>query len=68
MGPEVIFSLVDGYVWACWPGTPASVRLGNDETVIEGMQSFLAQCALGERLANSKNHESRVSPLGEGSV
>lgn len=68
MGPEVIFSLVDGHVWACWPGTSASVRLGTDTTVIEGMEGFLAQCALGERLANSNDRKSRVSSLSEGAL
>ena len=67
MGSEVIFSLVDGYVWACWPGTAASVRLGVDDAVIEGMQGFLAQCALGERLANSEYSGNQPNSLGEGS-
>jgi hypothetical protein len=48
----IIFSLVDGFVWACWPGTSASVRLGDHEPVIAMMRDFLAQCDLGERLAN----------------
>ena len=51
---EIILSLVDGFVWVCWPGTTASVRLGNHEPVIEVMRDFLAQCELGERLANGK--------------
>ena len=48
----IIFSLVDGFVWACWPGTSASVRLGDHEPVIAMMRDFLAQCDLGERLAD----------------
>ena len=47
----IIFSLIDGFVWACWPGTSASVRLGDHEPVIAMMRDFLAQCDLGERLA-----------------
>ena len=50
MGP-IIFSLVDGFVWACWPGTKVSIRLGDDEPVIAMMRDFLAQCDLGERLS-----------------
>jgi hypothetical protein len=48
---DIIFSLVDGFVWACWPGTSASVRLGEHEPVTAMMRDFLAQCDLGERLA-----------------
>jgi hypothetical protein len=50
----IIFSLVDGFVWVCWPGTSASVRLGNHELVVAMMRDFLAQCDLGERLANAR--------------
>jgi hypothetical protein len=51
---DMVLSLVDGFVWVCWPGTAASVRLGNHEPVIEEMRDFLAQCELGERLATGK--------------
>lgn len=47
----VVFSLHDGFVWASWPGTEASVKLGRCEPVTAMMQDFLDQCALGERLA-----------------
>jgi hypothetical protein len=50
--PEVIFSLLDGFVWASWPRTRASVELGHCTAVTEMMRDFLAQCELGERLAN----------------
>ena len=48
---EVVFSSRDGFVWASWPGTDASVKLGKCESVTAMMQNFLDQCALGERLA-----------------
>jgi hypothetical protein len=47
----IIFSLLDGHVWASWPGSDASVNLGAQEEVTEMMSDFLAQCELGERLA-----------------
>ena len=49
---EVIFSFVDGFVWASWPGAVSMVRVGRYETVTASMRDFLAQCELGERLAN----------------
>lgn len=49
-----VFSLVDGFVWASWPGTVFKVRMGTYEIVTAMMGDFLAQCALGERLANGK--------------
>ena len=51
----LIFSLVDGFVWVCWPGSPASVRLGPYEAVAEMMSDFLAQSAVGERLMNGNS-------------
>jgi hypothetical protein len=53
----IIFSLVDGFVWACWPGTSASVRLGDHEPVIEMMRDFLAQCDLGDRLTTEMKRD-----------
>jgi hypothetical protein len=53
----IIFSLVDGFVWACWPGTSASVRLGDHEPVIEMMRDFLAQCDLGARLTGERKRD-----------
>ena len=50
----IIFSLLDGYVLASWPGTDASVRLGRHELVAAMMQDFLAQDALGKRLEHSQ--------------
>lgn len=47
----VIFSLVDGWVWASWPGALASVKLGKHHDVCVMMEDFLAQTAIGERLA-----------------
>ncbi len=55
MKEDLIFSLVDGFVWASWPGTTASVKLGNQESVTAVMRDFLAQCELGERLKNAKS-------------
>lgn len=50
----IIFSLLDGYVLASWPGTEASVRLGRHEVVAAMMEDFLAQDALGKRLGHSR--------------
>jgi hypothetical protein len=50
----IIFSLLDGYVLASWPGTDASVRLGRHELVAAMMEDFLAQDALGKRLGHSR--------------
>ncbi len=50
---EIIFSERDGYILASWPGTNAAVRLGRREIVAAMMEDFLAQAALGERLAGS---------------
>ena len=47
----IIFSLLDGYVLASWPGTDASVRLGRHEMVAAMMKDFLAQDEVGKRLA-----------------
>lgn len=48
----IIFSLHEGYVVVSWPGTDASVRLGRHDTVAAMMADFLAQDALGRRLAH----------------
>ena len=55
-GPEleIIFSFAEGYVWASWPGTSASVRLGPYKAVTTMMSDFLAQCILGERLMQGR--------------
>ena len=50
----IIFSLLDGYVLASWPGTDASVRLGRHKLVAAMMEDFLAQDALGRRLEHSR--------------
>ena len=47
---ELILSSRDGYVWASWPDTAATVRLGRQESVAVIMDDFLAQVALGSRL------------------
>lgn len=49
--PEIIFSSRDGYVWASWPETNATVRLGRHEMVAAVMEDFLTQDVLGQRLA-----------------
>jgi hypothetical protein len=48
---EIIFSSLDGYVWASWQETDVAVRLGRHDMVAAMMQDFLAQDALGQRLA-----------------
>src|SRR5690349_16456165 len=48
---EIIFSSRDGYVWASWPESDLSVRLGRHDCVAAMMQNFLAQDAVAERLA-----------------
>ena len=50
-GLEIIFSSRDGYVWASWHDSDVSVRLGRHDMVAGMMQDFLAQDAIGERLA-----------------
>ena len=49
---DVIFSYVESFVWASWPGAGPKLRLGRYETITTGMHDFLAQCELGEKLAN----------------
>jgi hypothetical protein len=51
---DVVFSLLDGLVWASWPGKDISVELGHCSVVADVMRDFLAQCELGERLADRK--------------
>lgn len=46
----IVFSLRDGLVWASWPDTEISVRLGRHDMVASMMRDFLAQDALGKRL------------------
>ena len=48
----VIFSLVDGFVWMSQAGGNSMVQIGPYESVLAGMQDFIAQSELGERLAN----------------
>jgi hypothetical protein len=54
LNDDLIFSLTEGYVWASWPGTVASVKLGSRAAVTAVMRDFLAQCELGDRLTNAK--------------
>ena len=49
---HVIFSCIDNFVWASWPGAVSMVRVGGYEAVTAAMREFLAQGELGERLAN----------------
>ena len=46
----IIFSSLNGFVWASWPETEAAVRLGRHGMVANMMRDFLAQEAVGERL------------------
>ena len=59
----VIFSFVDGFVWASWPGAVSRVRVGGYEIVTAAMREFLAQCELGERLGTA-THESASAQSG----
>ena len=49
---EVIFSSRDGYVWVSWHA--GAVKLGPHEVVADMMRDFLAQDALGKRLAATR--------------
>ena len=46
----IVFSLTDGYVWASWPGTEVSLRLGKNDTVSAMMRDYLAHEGLAGRL------------------
>jgi hypothetical protein len=48
---DLIFSSRSGFVWASWRETEVAIRLGRHEIVAEMMRDFLAQDALGKRLA-----------------
>ena len=50
---EIVFSSRDGFVWASWPQTNATIRLGRHDLVAAMMQDFLAQDSLGRRLATN---------------
>ena len=47
---ELILSSRQGFVWASWPDTEATLRLGSHDNVVAVMQDFLAQVALGSTL------------------
>lgn len=49
---DVFFSFVDGFVWASWPGGSQMVKVGRYDAATAAMRDFLAQCELGDRLAN----------------
>lgn len=51
---DLIFSSRDGFVWASWPETEVAVRLGRHDVVAAMMRDFLAQDALGKRLAKHR--------------
>ena len=46
----IVFSLVDGQVWASWYGIDAPVRLGSQDEVAPMMEDFIAQAELGKQL------------------
>lgn len=50
----VVFSFLEGFVWASWPGTVSMVRVGSLETAKAAMMDFLAQCEVAERLAKAR--------------
>ena len=56
IGPEeeIVFSSRDGFVWASWPDSDASVRLGSHDMVAAMMRDFLAQDAIGLRLSQHR--------------
>lgn len=51
---DLILSSHDGFVWASWPETEVVIRLGRHEVVAAMMRDFLAQDALGKRLAKQR--------------
>jgi hypothetical protein len=51
----IIFSSLDGFVWASWPENEAAVRLGRHGMVTDMMRDFLAQDDLGQRLATRRS-------------
>ncbi|MCL6697737.1 DUF4118 domain-containing protein [Sphingomonas sp. NSE70-1] len=48
----IVFSSEGGDAWASWHGQRCTVRLGTKDEVAEMMQDYLAQCALGKKLAS----------------
>jgi hypothetical protein len=50
----ITFSMIDGNIWASWPGKNSSVELGRYDDITYMMRDFLAQCELGERMALGK--------------
>ena len=52
-GPErdLVLSSRDGFVWASWPDTDATFRLGRQDRVVEVMEDFLSQVRLGSTLS-----------------
>ena len=53
----VIFSSLDGYVWASWPNAEGAVRLGRSTVVTAMMLDFIAQEELARRLANGEAND-----------
>lgn len=58
--PDIVFSLIDGYVWASWIGSSARVRLGEYHDVTAMMEDFLAQSELAARLTDPRWTDSGV--------
>ena len=58
----IIFSLVDGFVWASWPGIAPKVRLGRSEGVAAMMRDFLAQGELAARLERGEPSHTSNQP------
>jgi hypothetical protein len=54
---DIVFSLLDDFVWASCPTTDFKVRLGCCHSVTAGMRDFLAQCELGERLGTANQRK-----------
>jgi hypothetical protein len=54
---QLIFSLLDGCVWANWNGTMTTVRLGDANMVVATMREFLEQCDLAVRLGHAAEAE-----------
>ena len=50
----IVFSFVDGAVWASWPSQGGAVKLGPYDAVTYMMRDFLAQCDLAQRLASRR--------------
>lgn len=59
--PTIIFSFLDGHVWASWPDAKASVNLGALEGVTEMMRDFLAYSSEAFDAHSSRNRQDHTA-------